>query len=218
MISRAMEDYLKAIYQASQEGEMVSTSELAERMNCSAASATNMIQKLSQMKLVSYKPYQGVKMTDAGAKVALETIRHHRLIELYLAEVLGYTWDKVHDEAEKLEHVISEEFEDKIDEALGFPTRDPHGDPIPRKDGTVEDVRFDSLWEVSAGQTVEVRRVSDRDSDVLRYLASIGVYPDVQLEVMDKAPFNGPVNIKVEGKVHGLSEQLARQIFVSPLA
>ncbi|HSR49590.1 MAG TPA: metal-dependent transcriptional regulator [Acidobacteriota bacterium] len=217
MISRAMEDYLKAIYQASQEGEKVSTSELAERMSCSAASVTNMVQKLSQLKLVSYKPYQGVKLSEAGAKVALETIRHHRLIELYLAEVLGYTWDKVHDEAEKLEHVISEEFEDKIDEALGFPTRDPHGDPIPSKDGTVEDTRFDSLWEVAAGQTVEVRRVSDRDSEVLRYLASIGVYPDVRLEVVEKAPFNGPVNIRLDGETHGLSEQLARQIFVSPL-
>ena len=136
MISRAMEDYLKAIYQSASEVERVSTTRLAEKMSCSAASVTNMLQKLSELKLVSYEPYQGVILSPSGEKVALEIVRHHRLIELYLAEVLGYSWDKVHAEAEELEHVISEEFEEKIDQALGYPTTDPHGDPIPTRDWT----------------------------------------------------------------------------------
>lgn len=216
MISRAMEDYLKAIYLCSTDGRNVSTSALAARMQCSAASVTNMIQKLSEMKLVSYKPYQGVCLTGAGEKVALEVIRHHRLIELYLAEVLGYSWDKVHEEADKLEHVISEEFEDKIDQALGHPTRDPHGDPIPSKDGQVEQISRQLLWDAKPGERVKVERVSDRDSEVLRYLASIGIFPQVELDVLTKSPFNGPVHVRLEDEEHGLSEQLARQIFVAP--
>ncbi|MEE8584329.1 MAG: metal-dependent transcriptional regulator [Acidobacteriota bacterium] len=216
MISRAMEDYLKAIYLCSTDGRKASTSALATRMQCSAASVTNMIQKLSELKLVSYQPYQGVRLTAAGEKVALEVIRHHRLIELYLSEVLGYSWDKVHEEADKLEHVISEEFEDKIDKALGHPTRDPHGDPIPSKDGQVEQVSHQLLWDVEPGQRVKVERVSDRDSEVLRYLASIGIFPQVELDVLTKAPFNGPVHVRLDDQEHGLSEQLARQIFVAP--
>ncbi len=216
MISRAMEDYLKAIYFCSTDKRKVSTSALATRLKCSAASVTNMIQKLSEMKMVSYQPYQGVRLTAAGKKVALEVIRHHRLIELYLAEVLGYSWDRVHEEADALEHVISEEFEDKIDKALGHPTRDPHGDPIPSKDGVVEQVSSQLLWDTEPGQRVKVERVSDRDSEVLRYLATIGIFPQVELDVLTKAPFNGPVHVRLEDEEHGLSEQLARQIFVAP--
>lgn len=216
MISRAMEDYLKTIYLCSTDGRKVSTSALATRMRCSAASVTNMIQKLSELKLVAYQPYRGVYLSEAGEKVALEVIRHHRLIELYLAEVLGFSWDKVHEEADKLEHVISEEFEDRIDRALGHPTRDPHGDPIPSKDGQVEKISHELLWDAEPGQRVKVERVSDRDSDVLRYLATIGIFPQVELDVLTKAPFNGPVHIRLEDEEHGLSEQLARQIFVAP--
>jgi DtxR family Mn-dependent transcriptional regulator len=216
MISRAMEDYLKAIYLCSTDGRKVSTSALATRMHCSAASVTNMIQKLSDLKLVSYQPYRGVYLTEAGEKVALEVIRHHRLIELYLAEVLGFSWDKVHEEADKLEHVISEEFEDRIDRVLGFPTRDPHGDPIPSKDGQVEKISHLLLWDAKPGERVKVERVSDRDSEVLRYLATIGIFPQVELDILTKAPFNGPVHVRLEDEEHGLSEQLARQIFVAP--
>ena len=216
MISRAMEDYLKAIYQSASEDERVSTTRLADKMSCSPASVTNMLQKLSELKLVLYEPYQGVVLTRAGEKVALEIVRHHRLIELYLADVLGYSWDKVHDEAEKLEHVISEEFEEKIDEALGHPTTDPHGDPIPTKDGRVERERFHSLWEISGVENVKVRRVSDSDPEVLRYLAEIGIFPEVNISVLKKAPFNGPIHIEVNDNEHSLSEELARQIFVIP--
>lgn len=215
MVSRAMEDYLKAIYLASGEGQNVSTSRLAESIGCSAASVTNMVQKLSQLKLVAYKPYQGVTLTDAGMRVALEIVRHHRLIELYLAEVLGYSWDKVHDEADKLEHVISEEFEDRIDRALGHPTHDPHGHPIPSKEGEIAPSSAHTLWDAAPGQEVRVERVSDRDPEVLRYLASIGVYPNVVLSVVRKAPFNGPTFVLLGRKEHTLSEQLCRQIFVT---
>ncbi|MEE8350480.1 MAG: metal-dependent transcriptional regulator [Acidobacteriota bacterium] len=216
MISRAMEDYLKAIYQSASDDDRVSTTRLAGKIGCSAASVTNMLQKLSELKLVLYEPYQGVVLTQAGENIALEIVRHHRLIELYLAEVLGYSWDKVHAEAEKLEHVISEEFEEKIDKALGYPTTDPHGDPIPTRDGHVKQERFHSLWEISGGENVKVRRVSDSDPEVLRYLAEIGVLPEVEISVLKKAPFNGPIHIEVNNLEHSLSEELARQIFVIP--
>jgi DtxR family Mn-dependent transcriptional regulator len=176
-----------------------------------------MLQKLSSLNLVEYARYRGVRLTSAGKKVALEVLRHHRLIELYLSEVLGYSWDKVHDEADRLEHVISEEFEDRIDEALGFPATDPHGDPIPTKDGQVSEDEISSLWEAPEGQALQIQRVSDRNSEVLRHLASLGIYPQVRFALLKKAPFNGPVHIRLEGKEHILSEELARQIFVTPI-
>lgn len=214
MISRAMEDYLKAIYQFATDDERVSTSNLAQQMDCAPASVTNMLQKLSELKLVEYEPYQGVTLTEAGKKVALEILRHHRLIELYLAEVLGYSWDKVHEEAEQLEHVISEEFEERIDRALGHPTTDPHGDPIPTKDGRIAVREHRSLWETPGGEKVKVSRVSDRDPEVLRHLATIGIFPEVEINVIKKAPFNGPLHVKVNDSEHSLSEELANQIFV----
>ncbi|MEE2822507.1 MAG: metal-dependent transcriptional regulator [Acidobacteriota bacterium] len=220
MISQSMQDYLKAIYKSSSKNERVATTRLADKMGCSAASVTNMLQKLSALKLVLYEPYQGVLLTEGGQEIALEIIRHHRLIELYLKEVLGYSWDKVHDEAEKLEHFISEEFEDKIDEALGYPRTDPHGDPIPTKeeikDGQVDQKHFHSLWEIADAKNVRVCRVSDSNPEVLQYLDTIGVFPDVELSVLKKAPFNGPVDIKINTRTHSLSEELARQIFVVP--
>ena len=216
MISRAMEDYLKTIHRLTTGKDKVSTSRLAQRMRCSAASVTNMLQRLSDLKLVNYEPYQGVTLTTAGTKIALETIRHHRLIELYLADVLGYSWDKVHDEAEELEHVISEEFEERIDKALGHPTLDPHGAPIPSKDGEVENQRFHSLWDAQDGESVKVGRVSDRSPEVLRYLGSIGIFPDVKISVIRRDPFSGPVHIEIGETEHTLSEELARQIFVVP--
>jgi len=209
-----MEDYLKAIYQFANNEDKVSTSNLAQEMNCSPASVTNMLQKLSELKLVEYEPYQGVTLTAAGKKIALEILRHHRLIELYLSDVLGYSWDKVHAEAEQLEHVISEEFEDKIDRALGHPTIDPHGDPIPTKEGEIEVPPFQSLWETPGGKKVQVCRVSDRDPEVLRYLATIGILPDVEINVLKKGPFNGPIQVEINDSEHSLSEELATQIFV----
>ena len=215
MISHAVENYIKSIYQLTTGGERVSTSRLAEQMSCSAASVTNMLQKLDDLKLVDYEPYQGVTLTTPGNKIALEIIRHHRLIELYLSEILGYSWDKVHAEAEELEHVISEQFEEKIDAILGHPTLDPHGHPIPTKDGTIEKRSLHSLWEMSGGKNVRVQRVDDRNPEVLRYLASIGIFPKVAISVVRKAPFNGPIHVEIGQIEHSLSEELARQIFVT---
>ena len=215
VISRAMEDYLKTIYQLATGGSPVTTSQVAGAMSCRPASVTNMVKRLSDLKLVEYQRYKGVRLTPAGTRVALEIIRHHRLLELYLSEVLGYTWDKVHEEADILEHVISEEFEEKIDQALGYPRKDPHGDPIPTKKGEVDPERLGRLWDMVAGQKTRVRRVSDKDPNVLRYLATIGIFPDVKLDLVRRDPLNGPVYVRVNGVEHGLSEEMARQIFVS---
>lgn len=215
VISRAMEDYLKTIYELAAGGSPVTTSRIAAAISCKPASVTNMVQRLSDLKLLEYQRYKGVRLTSAGTRIALEIIRHHRLLELYLSEVLGYTWDKVHEEADLLEHVISEEFEEKIDQVLGYPRKDPHGDPIPTKKGEIDPERLGKLWDMVAGQETRVRRVSDKDPNVLRHLASIGIFPDVKLDLVRRDPFNGPVYVRVNGVEHGLSEELARQIFVS---
>ncbi|HWT79630.1 MAG TPA: metal-dependent transcriptional regulator, partial [Candidatus Methylomirabilis sp.] len=163
MLSEATQDYLKAIYKLQEQGGVVSTSALAEAMEVTAASVTGMVKKLAGLKLVRHNPYRGVILSRAGQKIALEILRHHRLLELYLAEALGYSWDKVHEEAERLEHVISEEFEEKIFEVLGRPTRDPHGDPIPAKDGTVITTAHERLSDLEPGAKGVIRQVSDTD-------------------------------------------------------
>lgn len=218
MLSQAVQDYLKTIYKLQQQGGVVSTSALAEAMGVAAASATGMVKKLAGLKLVRHHPYQGVVLSKAGEKMALEVIRHHRLLELYLAEALGYSWDKVHEEAERLEHVISEEFEEKIFEALGRPTRDPHGDPIPAKDGTLMETEHERLSDMEPGATGVIRRVSDSDAEVLRYLGTRGLVPDATVEVLDKAPFNGPLTVKSGNTEHVLGRELARHIRVEARA
>lgn len=214
MFSEAMQDYLKAIYKLQEAGGAVSTSALAEAMGVAAASATGMVKKLASLKLVRHNPYQGVLLTKAGQKMALEVIRHHRLLELYLAEALGYPWDKVHEEAERLEHAISEEFEEKIFEALGRPTRDPHGDPIPAKDGTVEAMEHDRLSDMEPGASGIIRQVSDSNAEVLRYLGDRGLVPNAAVEILEKAPFNGPITVKTGEASHILGRELASQIRV----
>lgn len=220
LISPSMEDYLKTIYKLSRDKRQkksVSTSQLATKMECAPASVTNMLQKLSSFQLVEYTPYRGVTLTAAGMKIALEVVRHHRLIELYLSEVLGYSWDRVHEEADRLEHVISEEMEAKMDKALGYPERDPHGDPIPTREGKIHAGPVSSLWDTPvSGEEFRVVRVSDSNPKVLRYLAKIDIYPQITISVKKRAPFNGPVSVGVGEQVHDLSEELARQIFVEP--
>ncbi|HKY60613.1 MAG TPA: metal-dependent transcriptional regulator [Gemmatimonadota bacterium] len=215
-ITPPVEDYLKAIYALSREDlgeDRVSTSAIAERMQVSAASATSMMQRLAEMKLVHYVPYQGVSLTEAGEKIALEVIRHHRLLELYLAEALGYPWDAVHDEAERLEHVISEEFEDRIDAMLGHPTTDPHGHPIPPKTGRMPDEEQRRLSEVEPGEVVVVRRVHDRDVGALRALSLLKLFPGVELRVLDRPP-GGPITVERDGKRVSVERELARTVFV----
>lgn len=216
VISPAMEDYLKVIFALQRNQQKVTTVAIAERMNVSPASVTGMCKKLAELHLVKHTPYQGVELTPAGEKVALEVIRHHRLLELYLMQTLGFGWDQVHEEAERLEHVISEEFEDKIDEALGYPTIDPHGHPIPTRDGVMEESLDIPLYEMEINQTGIVVWVKDEKPDLLRYLATLGIFPNVQITVKDKAPFNGPLLIQVGTAEHSIGGEAAESVYVVP--
>lgn len=217
MLTPASEDYLKVVYKLQDQHPVVTTNAIAERMEVSAASVTKMMKKLSDLGLVLHVPYQSISVTESGQKIALEIIRHHRLLEVYLAEAMGYTWDKVDAEAERLEHVISEEFEDRIDELLGFPTQDPHGDPIPRKDGTMDWSGKERLVNIQPGDSAVVRRVPDSDPDFLRYLGSLGLKPDTTVHVLKKEPFDGPLLIRIgETQLH-VGHNVASSVWVDCL-
>jgi DtxR family Mn-dependent transcriptional regulator len=215
MISSNTEDYLKAIYERLEDSGRVTTSALAERLNVAPASVTEMVQKLARMQppLVDYERHRGVSLTEAGRKIALEVIRHHRLIELYLAEALGYGWHEVHAEAERLEHVISEEFEDKIAAALGDPERDPHGDPIPTREGVVVEPARRMLSAVPAGETVRVARVRDQDTAFLSRLTELGLVLRAPITVV-QAPDDGPLAVAIAGQVHALERAITDNVFV----
>lgn len=214
ILTETIQDYLKKIYLIQHKKEKVTTNDIAESLGISAPSATNMIKKLSDMKLLDYAPYQGVKLTDTGTKIALEVIRHHRLIELYLVEALGYSWDEVHVEAERLEHVISEKLESKIAEFLGDPKFDPHGDPIPTKDGQIGVIKGDALSAFNVGDAVTILRISDKDPDRLRYLAQFGLYPGVPVNITRKEPYAGIMWVQIGESEHPLSLEIAREIYV----
>jgi DtxR family transcriptional regulator, Mn-dependent transcriptional regulator len=210
--SPAVEDYAKAIYALEQRCEgPVSTNALAERLEVTPASASGMVKHLDELGLVSHVPYHGVQLTEAGRRVALETLRHHRLLELYLAETLDVPWDRVHAEAEVLEHVLSEELEALIAAKLGNPTRDPHGDPIPTPDLRVEERPTCALTELEVGRRATFVRVSDSDPEMLRYLAERGIAPGAALQVVDRQPFDGPTFARFAGcdEVHVLGGGLA---------
>jgi len=215
MISESVDNYLKTIYQLGANGETVTTTKLAEALGISAASATNMIKKLASMKLARHSPYRGVELTKAGEKIALEVIRHHRLIETFLVETLDVPWDRVHAEAEKIEHVISEDLEERIADFLGDPARDPHGDPIPSKSGAIAKAIRKSLTDLAPGARATIQRVSAQDPARLRYLRDLGLVPKATVEVMERAPFDGPVRVRVRSEEHALDFQLAQQIWVS---
>jgi len=214
MLSEAVGNYLKAIYELQRETGRVSTNALAEKLVVAPASVTGMLKKLSEERprLVQYERHHGASLTPAGRKIALEVIRHHRLIELYLHQALGYSWDAVDAEAEKLEHVISEEFEDRIAAVLGNPEFDPHGDPIPTKDGTLKDHPVPALSDLSAGQSGRVTRVRDDDPALLRYLAELGIVPDATLTVAQKAPFGGPMHVRVGAAADTGAVALGREV------
>jgi DtxR family Mn-dependent transcriptional regulator len=210
-------DCLKVIYAMQERGQKVSTSAVSEQLGVSDATVTMLFKDFATAGWVEHLPYRGVHLTPLGEHKAKEVIRHHRLLELYLERELGYTWDKVHAEADRLEHVISEEFEDKLDALLGYPTVDPHGDPIPGKDGVVASREGPTLAEVQEGQVVRILRVSDQDSEKLCYLGQLGLYPEVQVQVVERAPFNGPVRLRVgQEKIEQfVGKELAEQIVVS---
>jgi DtxR family Mn-dependent transcriptional regulator len=209
-ITSAIEDYAKAIYALElRASDPVTTNSLAERMGVTPASASGMVKRLAELGLVEHQPYHGVLLTEDGRRVALEVMRHHRLLELYLVKSLGVPWDRVHQEAEVLEHVLSEELEELIAVKLGDPTHDPHGDPIPTRDLTIEESPTQSLDSLEAGASGTFARVSDSDPEMLRFLAQRGISPGDQLEVIDKQPFGGPLFVRFGDDVHVLGGALA---------
>jgi DtxR family Mn-dependent transcriptional regulator len=218
-VTPVIEDYLKAIYLLHQEHGKVTNTRLVDHLGVRAASVTGMLQKLAQLDLVSYTPYEGVTLTAAGERHALEVLRHHRLLELFLVEALGYSWDEVHAEAEVLEHVLSERLEARIAARLGHPTTDPHGDPIPFPDGTLPPSTSQSLVDLPIGSQGQVARVTDQHPDHLCYLAELGLVPGATITVEAHAPFEGPVTVGVGEARHPLDRRLARAILVhEPIA
>ena len=217
MPSESVQDYLKAIWKLERDGP-ATTSALAADLGVTPASATAMVKKLAGLGLVEHERYRGVRLTPSGERAALEVIRHHRLLELYLMKALGLGLDEVHAEAERLEHYLSEDLESRIDAALGHPTHDPHGDPIPTAE--LELVADDSRWltEVADGTEAVVSRVPDGDPELLRYLASLGIVPDQPIVLVGRAPFDGPVTIEIGGARHAIGLAVAEQIRVSGAA
>lgn len=213
-LSQSVEDYLKVIYVLESEGSGATTNNIAEMMEVSSASVTNMLKRLAGLNLIEHKSYKGAKLTEAGMKIALEILRHHRLLELYLKEIMGYGWDEVHEEAEKLEHHISEQFEDKIAELLNHPTHDPHGDPIPTKDGVMPEMASLPLADADIDHQYIIGRVKDQDPELLRYLEKIGIIPGVRIQILDKAPFNGPVQVKLEDDEKTIGFNIAEQVYL----
>jgi DtxR family Mn-dependent transcriptional regulator len=208
--SPAVEDYAKAIYALQGRGDCaVSTTALAERLGVTPGSASGMMRKLDEQGLVTHEPYRGVRLTARGTRLALEVLRHHRLLELYLAESLGVPWDRVHDEAEVLEHVLSEDLEALIAAKLGNPTHDPHGDPIPSAELVMPEEPTESLASLEPGDTGTLVRVSDSDPEMLRYLAERGIAPGSMLRVEEKQPFGGPLFVSFGADVHVLGGKLA---------
>jgi DtxR family Mn-dependent transcriptional regulator len=208
----AVQDYLKAIYVLESAGERVTTSALARRMAVSAPSATAMTKRLDELGLVERLPYRGVALTEAGRRGALEVLRHHRLLERYLVDRLGLTLDEVHAEAELLEHALSEELEAKIDEELGYPTHDPHGDPIPDRELRLVHGESRTLLDLEPGARGSIARVPDGDPELLRYLGELGLVPDAGVEVLGQAPFGGPVTVRTSSGEHAISRELADRI------
>ncbi len=212
--TESVQDYLKTIYDIQREQGRVATTVLAERLGNSPASVTGMVKKLAALNLVEHERYQGVILTPAGEKIALEVIRHHRLIERYLAEALGVPWDRVHAEAEKWEHVLSEDLEDRIDALLGYPTTDPHGAPIPRRDGTIAPPYTSRLADLATGQSATVAEVSDHDPAMLRYFGELGLRPGVDVRVVSVAPFGGPMTVRLDDAEHTLGREAAGYVSV----
>jgi DtxR family Mn-dependent transcriptional regulator len=209
--SPAMEDYSKAIFALeSRNGEPVSTNALADRLGVTPGSVSAMLKKLAELGLVTHSPYHGAQLTLEGRRVALEVLRHHRLLELFLAETLGMPWDRVHREAEVLEHVLSEDLEAAIAEKLGDPSVDPHGDPIPTADLEIHEGTTVSLDSLETGQRGAFVRVSDSDAEMLRFLSDRGIAPGDRLEVLEKHPFDGPVFVRFGEVVEVLGGDLAR--------
>jgi DtxR family Mn-dependent transcriptional regulator len=220
-LSGPVEDYLKAIYDLASDAQAATTNDIAERLAISPASVSGMMRRLAEQGLITHEPYRGVRLTAAGRRAALRTLRRHRILECYLTEVLGYPWDRVHDEAEQLEHAASEELIERMADALGNPVQDPHGAPIPSREGVVEETTRRTLSDVGAGENVRVRMVMDDDGERLRYLAELGIRPGAIVRLLDRAPFDGPITLWIGdgggGVTRAVGPALAAQVFVETL-
>lgn len=215
-LSAHIQDYAKAVYALeARRGAAVSTNDLADRLGVTPGSVSGMLRRLAELGLVEHEPYRGVRLTPQGRRVALEVLRHHRLIELFLNEELGMSWDRVHAEAEVLEHVLSEDLEQLISARLGNPTVDPHGDPIPNPRFEIDEGRTSSLDELVSGDRGRFVRVSDSDPEMLRYLAELGIGLGDRLEVSGRQPFGGPVFVRVGERELPLGGELARAMRIS---
>src|SRR3954467_8031390 len=213
-ITPAVEDYAKAIYTLEEREGSASTNGLAALLEVKPGSVSGMLRKLDALGLVEHERYHGVRLTERGRRVALEVIRHHRLVELFLVESLGMTWDEVHDEAEVLEHALSEELEELIATKLGNPTVDPHGDPIPSRELKLAETAAPALTELEPGETATFVRISDTEPEMLRFLGERGIVPGATLELVERQPFDGPLFVRVDRKVHVLGAVLAQAMRV----
>lgn len=223
--TRSTEDYLKAIYEIERSGSPAQTSAIAGVLEVAPPSVSGMVKRLSESGLLEHVPYRGVQLTRTGRRAALRMVRRHRILETYLTSKLGYDWDSVHEEAERLEHAVSDELIERMAMALGNPRYDPHGAPIPTKDGEIEQPAVVALAEVPVGETVELRMVTDRDPELLRYLGRLGLRPGALVEVVARQPFRGPLTIRLLGSAAGggrdreeiIGDELARALYCAIL-
>jgi DtxR family Mn-dependent transcriptional regulator len=219
-LSRSVEDYLKAIYSLTAGGEAASTSALAGALEIQPASVTGMVKRLAETGYLEHARYRGARLTEMGTREALRIIRRHRILETYLHVQLGYSWDDVHAEADRLEHAASEALIDRMSAVLGHPSHDPHGAPIPTRSGEIEESDFATLDKIDPGATVQIRAVQDEDPERLRYMQALGLTPGAQLTVVDQAPYDGPLTVAVANGTgtEVIGSDLAGKIFVAPIA
>lgn len=217
-LTAPVEDYLKAIYALGKGTGAAATNEIAQRLDLAPASVSGMVRRLADQGLLAYERYHGVKLTEAGRRAALKTLRRHRVIEAYLAQALGYAWDRVHEEAERLEHAASDELIDRMAANIGEPEVDPHGAPIPTRDGAVDETEYRSLAELGIGASGSVVRVADEDPAMLRYLAELAIVPGKRITVKSRAPYDGPITLSVGRNELSIGPALAAQVLVDPVA
>jgi DtxR family transcriptional regulator, Mn-dependent transcriptional regulator len=217
-LTAPVEDYLKAIYAIGRGTGAAATTEIAQRLALAPASVSGMVRRLAQQGLLAYERYHGVKLTESGRRAALRTLRRHRIIEAYLAQALGYPWDRVHDEAERLEHAASDELVDRMAVTIGEPEVDPHGAPIPTRDGAVDETVYTSLAELAIGVPGMVVRVADEDPEMLRYLAELAILPGRRITVKARAPFDGPITLIVGRQELSIGPALAEHVLMEPAA
>lgn len=216
ILTQSVEDYLKVIYRLSQDGEPATTNAIAQALDLAPPSVSGMVRRLAEQGLLEHERYRGVALTEAGRRAALRMIRRHRILESYLVARLGYTWDTVHDEAEQLEHAVSDELIGRMADALGHPTTDPHGDPIPDADGRMAEEALVRLDAVPAGTLVQIRRVDICTAERLRYLGGLGLTPGARAVVLGREPFQGPVRLAIGDERHSLGGDLAALVFCAP--